>query len=414
MKKTILPVCAALLLTAGLVSCGNETQATTTTGKGKKISLSVWVPTEQVSWAEGRIDEFKAANPDKNYNITVTACAEGDAKTNIKKDPNASADVFFYAGDHLGELEEGNFLYEFPSVFVDALKTEIEDSILSSAMVEGKLYGIPYTPNSYFMYYNGAKVTADDAKDLDSLLTKGKVLFDIDNGWYQTAFWYGTGVRFFGDEGTDPTKANLNSAEGKLAAKAIRDYIMNDNFVNGGDDEIESDFKKDSDIVAVIGGSWLSTKLISALGNDLKATILPTFTADGKKYPLMATGDWKKCGVSAYTTAPTDAMNLAIWLTNADSMLQKFNNFNETPVLKSLAENATVKENQISAALMEQTNTNCVRQPSITQMGNWWDAATAFANDIITARNGNTEFTDAQCEEWAEKLQQDLLKTIAA
>ncbi len=413
MKKTILPVCAALLLTAGLVSCGNETQATTS-GKGKKISLSVWVPSAQVSWAEQRIDEFKSTYPEKNYDIIVTDCAEGDVKTNIKKDPNASADVFFYPGDQLGELVEGKFLYEFPSVFVDALKTEIEDSVLSSAMVEGKLYGIPYTPNSYFMYYNSAKVTADDAKDLDTLLTKGKVIFDIDNGWYQTAFWYGTGVRFFGEEGTDSKQANLNSDEGKLAAKAIRDYIMNNNFVNGGDEDIEADFTKESDVVAVIGGSWLSTPLITNLGNDLKATILPTFTAGGKKYSLMATGDWKKCGVSSYTNAPTDAMNLAVWLTNSDSMLQKFSNFNETPVLKSLAESDAIKENQISVALMEQTNTNCVRQPSISQMGNWWDAATAFANDVIKARDGNTEFTDAQCEEWAKKLQEDLLKTIAA
>lgn len=417
MKKTILPVCAALLLTAGLVSCGggnegtNASQATTNKG-GKKISLTVWVPTEQVSWAEERIEAFKAAYPTNSYNITVTACAEGDAKANILKDPTASADVFFFAGDHLGELVTGNYLYEFPSTFIDALKTEIESSVLSSAMVDGKLYGIPYTPNSYFMYYNGSKVTADEAKDLDSLLSKGKVIFDIDNGWYQTAFWYGTGVRFFGENGNDPTTANLNSAEGKLAAKAIRDYVMEDNFINGGDEEIKRDFKKDSDIVAVVGGSWLSADLTAALGNDLKATVLPTFTAGGTKYPLTATGDWKKCGISSYTTEPTEAVNLALWLTNSDSMLQKFNRFNETPILKSLSNNEDILANDISAALMKQTNTNCVLQPTISQMGNWWDAATAYANALLDARNNGTEFADSQCEEWAEKLQEDLLKTI--
>lgn len=410
MKKTILPVCAALLLTAGLVSCGNGGD---TTNKAKTVSLSVWVPTEQVAWATERIEAFKAQYPNTTYNITVTACQEGDVKTQITKDPTAAADVFFFAGDHLGPLVDGGFLYEFPSQFVSALGTEISESVLSSAMVGEKLYGIPYTPNSYFMYYNGDKVTSEEAKDLDTLLTKGKVIFDIDNGWYQTAFWYGTGVRFFGPEGSDPTVANLNSAEGKLAAKAIRDYTVNEeNFINGGDDEIKADFKKDSDVVAAIGGNWLSTDLILEFGNSLRATTLPTFTAGGSKYDLTATGDWKKCGISRHTDAPEDALNLAVWLTNKDSMLQKLSLFNETPVLNSLATNEAVTSNEIVSALMTQTNTNCVRQPVIAQMSNWWDAATAYANALIEARNGDIEFTDAQCEEWAEKLQSDLLKVI--
>ncbi len=407
MKKTILPLCAALLLTAGLVSCGGDKDDTK-----KEVSLAVWVPTEQVDWAKGRIEAFKAANPNTTYNITVAPCAEGDVQATIKNDPSASADVFFFAGDHLGPLVDAKYLYEWPSQYVSALESEIERNVLSSAMVGDKLYGIPYTPNSYFLYYNGAKVNAEEAKSLDTLLTKGKVIFDIDNGWYQTAFWYGTGVRFFGDEGTDPTLANLNTEQGYAAARAIRDYVAEDNFFNGGDDEIKAQFKADTDFVAAVGGSWLSADLQTALGNDLKATTLPTFTEGGNTYNMMATGDWKKCGVSRHTDAPADAISLAIWLTNAESMLQKLDSFNETPVLKSLATKDEVVNNQIVTALMTQTNTNCVRQPSITQMSNWWSAAEAFAKALIEADTAGTPFTNEQCIEWADKLQSDLLATI--
>jgi len=412
MKKTILPVCAALLLTAGLVSCGNGGNDKP---NAKTVALSVWVPQEQKEWAEERIAAFKANYPDTNYNISVSACPEGDVQTQIKNDPTSAADVFFFAGDHLGPLVEGDYLYEFPSTFKDALANEIDERILSSAIVDGALYGIPYTPNSYFLYYNGDKVTAEEAKDLDSILEKGQFVMDVPNGWYQTAFWYGTGVRFFGPDGTDPTEANLNSEEGKLAAKALRDYVVGQpNFVSGDEAKVKSEFTPDSDIVAVIGGSWISETLLATFGQSLKTAVLPTFTAGGQKYNMTATGDYKKCGVAKYTDAPVDALNLAVWLTDSTSMLQKLERFNEAPVLNSLATNELLTSNDVAMTLLAQTNNPdlVVRQPSISQMSNWWNAATEYGNALIEARTAETEFTDAQCEEWAETLQSNLLATI--
>lgn len=63
MKKTILPLCAALLVTAGLASCGREPSGSSATSKSTKpVTLSVWVPTEQVDWAKARIAKFAEAN----------------------------------------------------------------------------------------------------------------------------------------------------------------------------------------------------------------------------------------------------------------------------------------------------------------------------------------------------------------
>lgn len=418
MKKTILPLCGALLLSAGLVSCGEKDDPTTTgTTGGKKISLSVWVPSEQVTWAKERIVDFQANYPDKVFDITVTPVQEGDVQTKIKTDPEASADVFFYAGDHIGPLTDAGYLYSYGETVVNHLASTMSANVLASGKVDDKLYGIPYTPNTYFMYYDGSKITADEAKDLDAILAKGKVIFDIDNGWYQTAFWYGTGVRFFGPTGTDATQANLDSTEGYIAAKAIRDYVLNDNFINGGDDEIKAQFTKDNanNIVAVVGGSWLSEGLLTSFGEDLKATVLPTFHQGGNEYHLTATGDWKKCGVSRYTAAPLEAQQLALWLTNKESALTKLELFNEVPVLTELESDPAVTGNKIASAVMAQANSDyIVLQPSIAQMSNWWDAATAYANAIIASKTEGTAFSDDLCVEWAAKLQGDLLKQITA
>jgi len=420
MKKTILPLCAALLVTAGLASCGTTDQPTsssTSNDSKKTVSLSVWVPTEQVDWAKARIEKFKTANKNTSYKISVSAASEGEISENFKKDPTNAADVFFYAGDNLGPLMNGDYLYAFSDSIYQSLKGQIMETALNTGVVDGKLYGISYTPNSYFMYYDNSKITADDAKSLDKILSKGKVIFDIDNGYYQTAFWYGTGVRFFGPNGKDPTTANLNSPEGLVAAKAIRNYIMNDNFINGGDKEIKTQFTKDanSEVVAVIGGSWLSGDLLTTFGSSLSATTLPTFQVDGKQYYMTATGDWKKCGVSKFvsTSAAIEAQKLALWLTNKDSALEKFENFNEASTLQEVANLESVQSNLVVKALMDQTSgNNIVIQPSISQMTNWWDAATAYATEILSAKKSSREFTDTQCEEWVEKLQTMLLTKV--
>lgn len=417
MKKTILPLCGALLLSAGLVACGGNNEDDT-----KKVNLSLWVPAEQVDWAEERIEAFKAepSNASKEIKVDISAVQEGDVQKNIKNEPEAAADVFFFAGDHLGVLNDSGYLYPFSDSVSNYVKETMSTGVYNSGMIGDKLYGIPYTPNTYFMYYDSSKITSDEAKDFDKILAKGKVIFDIDNGWYQTAFWYGTGVRFFGENGTDPTKANLDSEEGKIAAKAIRNYMFNPNFINGGDTEIKSLFTKDNrdDIVAVVGGSWLSEGLISSFGEDLATATLPVFHYDGTEYYMYATGDWKKCGVSKYTNKPIEAQQLALWLTNKDSALSKFERFNEVPVLEELTSNEAIANNKIAKVVMEQSNgEHIVLQPSINQMSNWWSAAEAFGNALKAAKGDpdlEAAFDDATCEEWAQKLQDDLLKTLTA
>ncbi len=430
MKKTILPLCGALLLSAGLVACGgnggntdnkSDNTKTSESTQKEKVYLSLWVPSEQVEWAEERIEAFKAdpSNANKDIKVDIQAAQEGDIQEKVKNDPEAAADVFFFSGDHLGVLYDGGYLYPYSESVSNYVKGTMPDNIYASGTVGEQLYGIPYTPNTYFMYYDSSKITADDAKDLDKILEKGKVIFDIDNGWYQTAFWYGTGVRFFGEDGKDPTQANLDSNEGKIAAKAIRNYALNPNFINGGDVEIKSLFTKDNadNIVAVVGGSWISESLISSFGEDLEATMLPVFHYDGTEYYMYATGDWKKCGISKYTNKPIEAQQLALWLTNKDSALSKLQRFNEAPVLTELNSNEVVLSNKIAQASIQQTagdNKHVVLQPSISQMSNWWSAAESYGKALIAAKDAGEEFSDTLCEEWAAKLQEDLLKKLTA
>ena len=67
---------------------------------------------------------------------------------------------------------------------------------------DGDIYAVPYTSNTWFMYYDKRVFSEDDVKSLDTMLTKGKVSFPFDNGWYLNAFYAANGCTIFGD-GTD-------------------------------------------------------------------------------------------------------------------------------------------------------------------------------------------------------------------
>lgn len=51
----------------------------------KTVTLSVWVPTEQIDWAKERIEKFKKANENTDYRINVSAVSEGKVYEEIKK-----------------------------------------------------------------------------------------------------------------------------------------------------------------------------------------------------------------------------------------------------------------------------------------------------------------------------------------
>lgn len=71
----------------------------------------------------------------------------------------------------------------------------------------------------------------DDVKSLDTMLTKGKVSFPFDNGWYLNAFYAANGCTIFGD-GTDKAAGyDFSGDKGTAVTNYIVDLFANPNFV---------------------------------------------------------------------------------------------------------------------------------------------------------------------------------------
>ena len=154
MKKTLKTLCAILSCSAiiGAVGCKNNTD--------DAIKLTIWVSEADSAFASGVIDEFKAKNPDKNYNIVIDVQGVNDVATRVLNDVENAADVYSCSNDQLSKLINGDALTRIAGDRLERVKqANSEDSIESATIkVNGEegVYGMPYTDNTFFLYYNKA------------------------------------------------------------------------------------------------------------------------------------------------------------------------------------------------------------------------------------------------------------------
>ena len=165
-NKKILFLAAAMLLGAGsLASCGN--------GNKGGNSIKVWAAKDDQAFLGQVVEKFKAAYPDyANANIELGITEEPDVPTQLKTDLAASADVFHFAGDQLGELVASNYLYGIPSALTSNIG--IEPAVLEAGKVGGNLVNL----TQIFQYGSGSQLCLPlaDVHCQNNLLTAALIL----------------------------------------------------------------------------------------------------------------------------------------------------------------------------------------------------------------------------------------------
>lgn len=210
MKKKVVAGMLAVLMTASLAACGGKSTTSSTKSSDKKssgeeITLTVWGPQEDQSddckWLSEECDAFAKAHPEWNLKFKYGVCSEGDAGKNVTEDATKAADVYMFANDQIPTLVSANAISKLGGDTVKTIKAENSESVVNSVTYNGDIYGVPFTGNTWFMYYNKSVFSEDDVKSLDTMLTKGKVAFPISNGWYLGSLYAANGCTFFGEDG---------------------------------------------------------------------------------------------------------------------------------------------------------------------------------------------------------------------
>lgn len=181
MKKKVLAslLCASMVATmfAGCGSSnGNGTEKADKKAGGKE-TITVMGPSEdlddaQGAWLKTECEAFAKANPDFNIEFKYVTSSESDAKDVVTKDPKAAADVYMFANDQLEPLIKADAIAKLGGDTAEYVKSSNSEAMAATVTYDGDIYAVPYTSNTWFMYYDKRVFSEDDVKSLDTMLTR--------------------------------------------------------------------------------------------------------------------------------------------------------------------------------------------------------------------------------------------------
>lgn len=400
-------------------------EATKAPEEAKKISLKVWGPQEEQTSYEGYGDsllaymceQFDEAHPEWDIDFTYGAVAESDCKTELTKDAAAGADVFMFASDQTAFLVENGILAPITigAADVTAANGGAEAGSITAATFNNMLYAVPFTPNSWFMYYDKSKYTEDEVKSLDVMMAKDlgegthNFGFDLDNGWYNASFFFANGCTLFGADGQNPNDCTFNNENGVAVGNYLVDLATNPKFMEETDQGANVlAALAEGKLGAWCSGTWNAEAVQKALGDNYAATKLPTIKINGTDCQLKSFADYKYIGVNMNTDADKmeAAQALAVYLGGEECQKARFLARSIAPTVSTLVSDPEVASNVAVAALSQQA-AHTQFQSTISQMGNYWTPAQSFGAGIF-----NGEITKDNMQEQLDAFVNNVLTAL--
>ena len=391
-KKLAASVMMAAMTAAALSGCGSgkDSAATGTQASTEKIStkLTVWGSAEDQAeengkWLQTMCEQFNSEHPEWDITFEYGVCSEQDAGKTIPQDPSNSGDVYFFANDQLQTLIDANAIAKLGGETADYVKNTNSSNIVNSVTVDGNIYGIPFTTNTWFMYYDKSKFTQDDIKSLDKMLEKDKVAFNITEGWYMSSFFLANGCTYFGSNGTDAKAGiDLSGDKGTNAAKALVSLVNNPNFVNDAQG-VGIAGLRDGSVGAFFSGSWDYKSVKEILGDNFGAVSLPTVKIGGTDKQLKAFAGSKAIAVNPNCKYQQIAVALAKYLGGKEAQQKHYDLRNVIPCNTELLKTDKIKNDVLIKAQNDTIDKTSVIQPTLTQMNDYWAPAQNFAKSIV-------------------------------
>ena len=368
------------MMTAGLLAGSVLASAEST-----DVTLKIWVPEEAVDDTDAAVQAFDDAHDEFNITYEIAIVGIDEAPAQVETDADTAADLFYVPSGGVADMVQKGLLLPMVKDY-ETIESDLPESALTAVTFDGIHYAAPFSPNTYFLYYNKDLLTDDEVKSLDTILEKdledGKWNFctKMTDSWFTESFFLGNGTTLFGEDGTDPTDCTFNNANGLASAEYMIDLATNPKYLENIDGAGDSSFK-DGNVGAITTGAWMAPDFKEALGDSLGACALPTATIGGNEVQLSNFVDFKTICVKSNTAYPLCAQQLAVWLVNAENSLTRYQNEGDVPVLMSLAESEDLKNDFVACALNDQAAL-ATNQPSIPQMGGYWDPMKAFGDGV--------------------------------
>ena len=418
--KKLLALLLAFVMILSLTACGgnggtaetqapaaNNTNTEAADASNETVALTLWGAEEDQALLAQLVEDFKAAYPDQTFDIQIGVESESTAKDTVLTDIEAAADVFAFANDQLNDLVSAGALLNLSGdvsavlpAYTDKTLEEVlaanGEGSVAAATKDGNVYAFPMGGgNNYFLYYDSTKITADQAKSWDELLSAaeaagGKVGMTFASGWYNASFFLGAGfISDMNPDGTTVIDWNGTSADGYTGvdvAKAMAAIAAHPGFLAIADGDISNQIASGA-VCAVVSGTWDAGAAETAFGEGYAATKLPTFTCAGDQVQMSCYSGFKLMGVNAYSKNSGWAVLLAEFLTNEASQTARFETRQLAPTNLNAAANDAVTSNVAIAASAAQDVYGSVQNVG----GKFWDPTATFGQMIANGELGSDD-----------------------
>lgn len=400
MKKKALSLFLVTAMAVSMVGCGSKDADKNTEKKDTEVAaatekeaaaedeawegdLTVWSPQEDqdTNWLQDQCEAFAAEHPNWKINFNYGVCPEGEAKDNVTKDVEAAADVYMLANDNIPDLVSAGALSELGGDYLGYVTATNSDSILASVTYNDSVVAFPFTPNTWFMYYDKSVFSEDDVKNFDTMLEKAgeagkKVSFKLTDSWYIESFYVANGCTLFGD-GTD-TDAGIDFGGDKAAAvtEYLVDLAANPNFLVDADGSGLAGLG--DSVAALFSGTWDAEAVKEKLGDNMGVAALPTVTIDGKEGQMKSFIGSKAIGVNPNAENQQVAMSLAAYLAGEKAQTAHYEMRNLLP--SNI--NISLADDPIATAVTNVMTDTSIMQPLCKEMSNYWSPAENMGKNI--------------------------------
>lgn len=403
LKKVLATVLASAMALTMLAGCGSGSsgggQASSGSGSGAQeapaqvqdITLKVWCPQNQVDTKtmEQQQAAFAEAHPEYNITWTTEIVGEDTAKEQILKDVGAAADVFFFANDQLEELVNAGAIARLGGDTETMVNETIAPSVVATAKVGDALYGIPFTHNTFFMFYDKTLMDENDIKTLEGIVGKDtpdnvyNFYFESAGGWKLGAYYYGAGLSIFGPDGSDLSAGvDWNNETGVAVTNYLIDLINNPKVAYDGEIAV-SELIEDHRLGVWFDGSWNYDLYKGILGDDLGLATIPTFNPDGNDYQMLGFYGSKCIGVNAQSKNMAAAVAFAAFLGNEENQLLRYELSGQIPANMAAGASEAVASDPLATVIVDEANNASVAQPTNTVFSSrYWTYANAIPTEI--------------------------------
>ena len=393
--KRFLTGIMALTLGVGLTACADNNGS----GTAEKVRLMVWSPSEDQSkdsgeWLQTMCKNFANEHPEWDITFVYGVADEATATDQVSQDPDASADVFMYANDNISKLIDAKAIAKFGGKYKETIESTNSKELLDSLTVDNELYGVPFTTNTWYMFYDKTVFSDDDIKNLDTMLKKGTVSFPLVNSWYLPAFYLGNGCTLFGNVNDESKGVDFGGEKAVDVTNYVIDLAANPNFKIDADGSGIAGLR-DGSVSAMFTGSWDANSIKEALGDRMGVTSLPKFTINGEEKQMLAYAGSKAIGVNSHSEHMEQAVALAVYLGGMEAQKAHYEMRNVIPCNTELLKDPEIASDVLVLAQNNTFNNTSILQPFVSAMSNCWvpveNMGKAIRNKSVTHANAKEQ-----------------------